>query len=268
MIPNFSRYDYNKVRDEKVPLLLFSGGLDSTYYLWCLLNVTNVDIVYHTSDKNLGDLKMKAEAAAREAVIEYLSKTSPFKIRNISVVDHSTGMSVAKNTNFGQTVFVLGEAYNKISFSQVLFHLMAGLYAFDPAKNDSFHIGYVSGDCVLPYLPILQDAWKSLFRILKMSDEIAPLHFDMCAVSKELILESMPKELVDLTWTCETPHEKDGKIVPCGGCTPCETREKIDIYKRYKHGETLQRCGNPKIKEVDPKPKKRTKKLVLKSGEK
>lgn len=213
--------------NEKVPLVLFSGGLDSTYYLYKLLKETDVEILYIKG--NQGDVKITAELKARENIIEWLSKKMKFKIRQSFIEDLSSA-SITRNYKFGQITPWLFGALNVV----------------DSNIHSNVDISYVMKDDINEFIPNIKTAWDNLSYTIH-SNPIT-LRFPLSLYKKQDILNDIPVKLYNLTWVCELPKatnvkysdniitvEKnvDGgyrKLRPCNNCSACISR-KVEEYK-------------------------------------
>lgn len=49
-------------------------------------------------------------------------------------------------------------------------------------------------------------------------------------MTKEEIMCKMPKELLNMTWSCRTPIKKNNSFIPCNKCKPCK---EIDELKEF-----------------------------------
>jgi hypothetical protein len=94
----------------------------------------------------------------------------------------------------------------------------------------------------------MQDAWRSLSNFTKHG--FVPLEFPLAFCTKMDIWDSLPEELVQLTWTCETPiatkvpnwpQEPKEVFLECGDCLPCrrlisDRLAHPDTWEYEKHG--------------------------------
>lgn len=201
----------------KIPLLLFSGGLDSTFNLWERLQNTPVDVLY--VDAGQDRLKIVAEKAARKALIELIQQSSTFQVRAELEHEDAIRFADAKGTKF----------------AQVPAWIFAGVWHANPAVHSSVEIAYVMGDDALSFKYEIELAWNNLCIITK--GVIIPLRFPQALCRKEIFLRDLPAELLEKIWVCETPSVSGEENTPtaCGTCRPCGKH----TYELTKHQQTL-----------------------------
>lgn len=197
-----------------VPLLLFSGGLDSTWLLANMLETTDVDILYVTGPQ-LG-AKAVAEQAAQKRILAWVKKNRPYSVRN--VFDMQTGNGVP-----------VGVQYR---FAQVLPWFYAAMTHATADRHTRVIIAYVQGDGVARHLTELRWAWDYL-KVVVMERPVE-LTFPLQDCSKADLIDTIPADLYKLIWFCETPVKRK----QCGFCTPCIThkveRLRLELTKQSK----------------------------------
>lgn len=206
---------------ERAPLLLFSGGLDSTYLLYDLLQRSPVDVLY--CDGGQHPLKILAERIARKKIIEAIEALgAPFKVRNQYTADR---FSLSQNPS--------------VLFQQPPAWIFGALSQIEADKHSSLEVGYVSGDCALTYRHEMTRAWEALNEMC-LSEKI-PLRMPLMRHTKGEVLSALPSELRALVWVCETPQLEEGgespNVEPCGHCLPCERWE----YEQLRFDRTRAR---------------------------
>jgi len=204
----------NKFISTKCPLLLFSGGLDSTHCLLSLLNTTDVDVLIIKS-KLIHHRKNKAEEKARSNILKILKRTyknkqCEYKVRNIYTVNDNSE-TMLNHDGWLQPSIWLNTAINIVN----------------PAIHSEVIIGYVGGDSILTKLHTLKKWWKAMYQIHRHNCSFIKLKFPIKLCSKESILKTFydcnNEEILNHVWSCEEPVILSRKIVPCGKCTPCIT---------------------------------------------
>lgn len=209
------------------PLVLFSGGLDSTYSLLSLLTVSDVDVLIVRSEV-IGYLKNIAEDIARKKVLDYCTEiygkgTYQYRIRKT------------------YTVTSAGETYNQYDLlGQPALWLDAAIGVIQADRHSSLVMSYCAGDSILPFLDRLQKWWINMYSVRRaiFHGDIPELSFPLrCFAKKDMInklLETSHSKVLDLIWTCETPVEKKRRnkllVTPCNKCIPCKnlTLAKVD----------------------------------------
>lgn len=200
---------------QRVPLILFSGGLDSTYLLFEALETTDVDILYVKGPQ--GDNKITCELNARENILEWLAQNRPFKVRNKDIID----ISQATVTQDGK-------------YRQILPWFFGALTIADSYKHSSVQIAYISSDGSSNHATTIGWAWDYLGSSTK--NKKVDLAFPLIDVSKQDIMKRMPYELYKKIWVCEIPEKIENDVEPtvvwkhCGTCETCINKQ-TEEYK-------------------------------------
>ena len=199
--------DANVTEDMKGPLILFSGGLDSTSLVYERLKTTNVHLLYIVG--NLNDDKMREELKARDNIKAWL-KTNPhskYRILTDTVMQ-----------------FVVGDqerTMNFINSPQPLTWLFPALYFYRRDIHTSVEIGYVEGDHAIQNLDRLRTIWKNMTEIAKYG--FIPLEFPISTRTKKDLYSTIPKELSDRIWVCDMPLiDAQRNVVKCNRCGNCK----------------------------------------------
>lgn len=221
--------------ENRKPLVVFSGGMDSTYVLWQQLLLGDVYTCYIRGAQS--PLKVPREMEARRNIIAFLQKLTG----NIVISD--TIVKLGKNGFAVETEINTGRYYprheNNImpdhSWNQAHMWLFGSLYVSDGMKYHSkLMIGNVMADDINSHLDDQIAAWDHLQLFSKHHP--IPLEFPLRYTSKDYILRRMPIELLELVWICELPDTPksftlsgDGtmgevkQIKPCNRCHACVT---------------------------------------------
>lgn len=192
--------------DNKVPLLLWSGGLDSTFLLLCLLQDSDVDVV--SLDGGQARMKCVAESAAREKILAYLRKDFKHRVR---VIESVAKVNIANCKN--------------LTWSQPVPWLVGALGAIDASRHSSIQMAYIGGDQAVTQVAQLEQTWAGL-QALSLKQAV-PIKLPFIHWSKCDILKAIPFDLYELTWTCENPSTEDEQ---CGHCRPC-IDHKTELYR-------------------------------------
>lgn len=198
---------------KKIPLILFSGGLDSTYLLYETLKTSDADILYVKGPQ--GKDKIDAEMKARDRILTYLENCDElkFRVRRSHVVDGNK--DPAADHAFGQ----IGPWF------------MGGMDTYETSRHSEVQIAYVSTDGITSQLSTILHAWESLAAAYKLG--LVPLKFPLQLYGKYDILLRIPYDLYMRTWVCELPvAEVDYgiNVTECGRCPACITR-KVEEYR-------------------------------------
>lgn len=222
--------------EAKVPLVLFSGGLDSTFLVYKLLQESDVDLL--TIDSNcLPGTIYEAEKQVREDIINYFAEHKdcrPYRgvVRNVLRFTINTGGSL---NNEGPR------------FAQPKYWLFGAVDVASGHKHSSVNIAYVSGDQIGPHIQRIAKAWKHLWSFSRNSDLI-PLKFPLLYTSKRDIVLSIKgsedEKLLDLIWYCERPiplqDSQDKKFEPCGKCQSCCRMREVQLLIDYQAAQSIE----------------------------
>lgn len=225
--------------DKSRILMLFSGGLDSTWLLYNRVKEGHaVDTFYAKGGQS--QYKKECEKERRELIKAWIEQ-------------HAPEDKPAKITEVlpGQVEVQFGAAKHG-AWRQAISWLVSALEVVDHTKHDCVEIGYVMGDEICQHFHDIQDAWRSLWKFSKLGDPI-PLEFPLKITSKYSILLGMPGELYKLTWVCELPQLDEGVLKPCGTCHACITRAVEEHRFFLKQGMTVERFHTPSAKLIEDK---------------
>ena len=226
----------------KIPLILFSGGLDSTALLLDSLQDSDVDTLYVSSAQ--GEAKVAKELEARNAIFEVL-RNDPSNKKYKVQKDYQFTLTQSATIREPMYSTVDREAHQDEQvgrrFRQVQLWLFAALQIVDPTRHSEVRMAYVVGDQTNFHLTELRQAWDNL-KWLNGGD--VPLKFPMIYRRKEELLDAIGPELETLIWTCEIPTSQ-GKA--CGLCAACVSLAKA------KFGRSIMNRPVPPLAEIQGK---------------
>lgn len=216
----------------KIPLVLFSGGLDSTYLVSYMLSEEGpIDILYVNGGQH--PEKIRLELEHRDRLIAQLNEYYPNKIR--------CTYECLKQTYFHSGI-------NK-KWNQPNAWMQGAFHVIDPELHSCIRLAYVSDDGAHfgYHLKHLEQQWRSMQELGFNGDPI-PIDFPLLAYTKLNVMEEIDKRLLPNVWVCEAPS--DGKA--CQSCNPCMLANETLAKYKAKHGETVwravskaKRLGNP-----------------------
>lgn len=241
-----------------VPLVVFSGGLDSTFLLYKTLLDGNVETCYFDAGQHF--YKVKAEMLARSKIVTILERITGNRVMKdtfvrfpppeVKVLHHySTGHS----TDFGRENIPNG------TWGQAYLWMFGLLKVTDPHLHSKVRMGYVMGDEIAMHYDNLKLAWRSLQAFTK--HVTLELEFPLATMLKESIVRDMPHDVMKHLWHCELPiiertssdgsidrtpslivfdpetrsEEKELTYVPCKECVPCRTKMKYAFMWEHDH---------------------------------
>jgi hypothetical protein len=215
----------------KFPLLVFSGGMDSSYMLWKQLEQGDVHTCYIKATQSQDKIPM--ELAARKKIIEFFEKKTGNKVLTDTVVDLGNCFEATRISHVGYTT----RWNNKVpdlAFGQAHVWLFGMQFAADGEYHSKICLGNVMGDQIAVHLGDLSRAWEHTSAFTRK--EPVPMEFPLMYVTKDIILNSLPLEIIPELWICELPRVlSTGKTIACDDCPACETMAKtVFIWERRK----------------------------------
>lgn len=237
------------------PLLVFSGGMDSSYMLWKELEKGDVYTCYIKATQCQDKIPM--ELAARKKIIKFFEKKTGNKVISDTIVDLGKMFQATERNRWGS---VCGQWNNNIpdhQFSQALVWPFALQFATDGRKHSKVCLGYVMGDQFTMHLGDMRMAWIHTSNYAR--NHQVPMEFPLMYDTKDRILNELPFEIIPDLWICELPKavgeevreaanplekERSGEeqFVACEKCPACETWAKtVFIWERRKK-LNLQDC--------------------------
>jgi len=199
----------------EIEFVMLSGGLDSTYLLWHLLSRTELPVHAHHVSMQCGDnMRWKHELEAVKLIYRYL-KT------NVRDFKMTFSKYVAKET-----------PYRGMDSDIMMVHSIRHAPSDNVAKLVSIHMGALASDFDIPQNKARSEAgininlWDALlasYTATNINPRIHTILRDMKITKREMI-EKMPVELYDVTWSCRAPKTYQE---PCGTCNPCKYRIAI-----------------------------------------
>lgn len=209
---------------ERIPLLLFSGGADSTLLLKWQLTDSNCDVLY--IDGNQCPRKMAAETVARERIIDELLTSTEHRVRTQYDLREKMRLPHSEVT----------------AWQQLMPWLVGAALTIDPQRHSQLQIGYIMGDDMAGNLDRVTKAWDALVQAVvgerwdsqqgRFVEADIPVVFRLRYMRKSRIYDELGEKLLDLTWTCELPAEGRSGPVPCNRCSGCETR--FNAMRKFK----------------------------------
>jgi 7-cyano-7-deazaguanine synthase in queuosine biosynthesis len=197
-------------------ILMFSGGLDSTYMCWKMLN-ENVKMIHihYVSIRNDSEGIWKKEDIATERIIQY------FRDHNLEF-------------KYSTSVFEFF-GHVQCGFDSDLLLVVAQKLALNSyGKNIEVFLGWNPYDIKRQIIidrtnrQVTQNIWKSLVESIDNRNNVSKsLRFPLIEhnITKDIIMKKMPQELIDLTWSC-----RRGGDSPCGRCNSCvELKSSLNI---------------------------------------
>lgn len=205
----------------KVPLVLWSGGLDSTYIVWDELSRGNdIDIVYVNIENNTD--KMKREHRAIDKLKVTLSEYDAKILR-----EHKINIPT-----------VQGNLHKEVCLSQAFFWSYGLQMAYDRFRHSKVQMGYIKGDDFWPVKSMFEKTIQSSGNAFFGGRDIQ-LEYPLEYKDKHFIYshyndsEYGKRLLNDITW-CEEAGRVDGKWTANCTCIPCTKMRRVKLC--HEHG--------------------------------
>lgn len=227
----------------KHPLLVFSGGMDSSYMLWKQLEQGDVYTCYIKASQSQDKIPM--ELAARKKIIRFFeSKTGNRVISDIIVNLGNSFLVKETDPTDGSTKRSWNNVIPDHTFGQAPLWQFGMQFAADGTRHSKICMGVVMGDQISMHLGDLALAWQHTSAFSRY--EPVPLEFPLMHKSKDAILREMPLEIIRDLWICELPAQAgddvpdDVQFVPCERCAACETMAKTVFIWERRNKRTLK----------------------------
>jgi 7-cyano-7-deazaguanine synthase in queuosine biosynthesis len=192
-------------------LAMFSGGLDSTAMLVKLLAETGDELRVHHIRMVNKERRDAAEQRAVEAIVAWCRKRyRPFRYSE-SALDFSSLEAVPID-------------YLSIAF-------VACQVAIDTPGCDRIAVGSLSTDTDIVSRSARQkrvfDEMYACYRARKLGEPSVEWVYPVYRRGKDELAASLPRELLELTWSCRRPVREGSRYRPCGACKACLARTTI-----------------------------------------
>jgi len=212
-------------------VVMFSGGIDSTYLLWQYLLKKEADIhVHHIGLKNDKGNRWKSENRAVSRILDYMRKnvSADFDF-STSVLDFTmpyrgiADLNAVTFMGFHVAESLSGSA-DPISSDNLPPDIKNRLNKDDVYMAAGYHLDYAGQDwlaCTYPSVKKLESLWNHLKDNSKslVRDMIYPLK----SMTKQETVLGLPKEIRSLTSYCRSPDENYNA---CGRCHTCKQVEE------------------------------------------
>jgi tRNA(Ile)-lysidine synthase TilS/MesJ len=176
---------------------MFSGGLDSTGVFYNLMQDKKQIHLHHMNLINREN-RSKAESIAVKNICDYMKKFGDFKYTE------STHEYPSYNGNF--------------MWDSDLYNFMAGTICLSLNEITEVALGMTKSDI---NTRVNQRAERGS-KIFESFGTKAKKTYPLVSMTKMEIYKMLPKDLVDLTWSCRTPVYDGENIKKCKSCKSCK----------------------------------------------
>jgi 7-cyano-7-deazaguanine synthase in queuosine biosynthesis len=191
-------------------LAMFSGGVDSTAMLVKLLAGSDDELRVHHIHMANQERRDSAERRAVDAILAYCRRHyRPFRTSE-------SGLDF--------------RALEAIPIDYLSIAFVACQVAIDTPRCTRIAVGSLAADTDIENRSLRQrrvfDEMYACYRARKLGEPKVEWIYPVYDQPKSALVAALPKELLDLTWSCRRPLE-GGQA--CVGCKACRAREKACI---------------------------------------
>lgn len=216
------------INEDDVILLMFSGGLDSTYLLYHLLKETKNPIhVHHISFRVKPEPRWEAEDDACRKIVEYCKKNyRDFDYSESKYEFMDFDKYLGKDTDIQLAIAVRVAPNIAIDINKKVIITIGA--CFEDIKEQKKR-----NEINNKILKALLDGIDNKNIKNKIYNDIYfPLIEDL-KYSKIDMIKNMPYKLYKMTWSCRKPiKDKNGNFNKCGRCHSC--KDNINAVKELK----------------------------------
>jgi len=192
-------------------LVMFSGGLDSTAMLVRLLRDGDDELRVHHIRMLNRERRAEAEQQAVERIVAYCRE------RYRAFRYSESGLDFA--------------ALEAIPIDYVSIAFVACQVAIDTPRCTRIAVAALQRDTDIVNRSERQrrvfDALYACYRARKLGEPAVEWLYPVFTATKAELAAALPRELLELTWSCRRPVSVPGGFRPCGGCKACLARTTI-----------------------------------------
>jgi 7-cyano-7-deazaguanine synthase in queuosine biosynthesis len=190
---------------------MFSGGLDSTAMLVKLLTETRDELRVHHIRMANQERREGAEQRAVESIVAWCrDRYRPFRYSE-------SGLDF--------------RGLEAIPIDYVCIAFVACQVAIDTPRCDRIAVASLARDTDIENRSARQrrvfDALYECYRARKLGEPQVEWIYPVYHATKPALAASLPRELVELTWSCRRPVPDGGAWRPCGACKACLARAGV-----------------------------------------
>jgi len=195
---------------------MFSGGLDSTAMLVKLLEETQDELRVHHVRMANREQRADAEQASVERIVAWCrERYRPFRYSE-SAMDFT--------------------ALEAIPIDYLSIAFVACQVAIDTPRCNRIAVAALARDTDIENRSARQrrvfDALYDCYRARKLGEPEVEWVYPVYHETKPALAARLPRELVELTWSCRRPVREAGRFRPCGVCKACLARQGISAENK------------------------------------
>lgn len=192
-------------------LVMFSGGLDSTAMLVKLLTDTDEDLRVHHIRMANREQRAEAEQAAVERIVAWCrDRYRPFRYSESALDFHEL---------------------EAIPIDYLCVAFVACQVAIDTPGCNRIAVAALARDTDIENRAARQrrvfDALYECYRARKLGEPEVQWVYPVYRATKRELAAVLPRELLEMTWSCRRPARTGEGFRPCGACKACLARAEI-----------------------------------------
>lgn len=218
--------------DDKLPLILFSGGLESSYLLQLQLIIKKQSCDVLTIEHSFNCPSQHAEMMARYKILAEIATLKTTGDLEASVRYHLQDKEAYNS----------GDYPGYITYSQLYPIVQIAMKKVDLRAHSEVQIGLCMTDDSAVAMPYLKQYWSNFWEgfCSRMPGEYPPLVFPLERTPKLEIFERIDPGLRNNTWYCSSPNVVKRKFVPCRICVSCKDHEFAKTMVEQRGQRTVQ----------------------------
>lgn len=241
--------EYGIIQNGKRPLLLMSGGNDSTLLLLKMLKFTSVDIMYIPGVQ--GPIKSVAEVSSIHRIINlwigYKNKYNETCENTLGEIfwinpKHASSVKLTQDTS-ENTIRLLNQEFRRSNhtgyvsaFGQPCNWISMLVSHSNRQCHTGVYMAYISSDSNSRTHHLLKAAFDNLSKAVHHTP--LELHFPIHEFDKLEVIRRLDDVILRNTWVCELANteQRDSVVeyTPCGSCNAClDLRDALIRLKRY-----------------------------------
>ena len=190
---------------------MFSGGLDSTAMLVKLLGDSEEPLRVHHIRMENGEMRAAAEQAAVEAIVAYCRA-------------HYRAFTYSQSGLDFRALEAIPIDYLSIAF-------VACQVAIDTPGCTRVAVAALERDTDIVNRSARQrhvfDEMYACYRARRLGEREVQWIYPVYRQTKRELAQTLPGELLELTWSCRRPVPAEGKYRTCGVCKACLARRAV-----------------------------------------
>lgn len=197
--------------------VFFTGGLDSTYLVYSLLEEGRDVILFYVNLNNNDSQRFAEKLAIKKLInqfeIDYPNRKIQYKEIGDILINYSQYLEVDNRVDYSYNQLIQASVW-------ILFTTFVNIV-------DEIHFGYVMNDDAISYLRDFKKIHKSYQRLMTEGKK-SKLKYPLTKMSKDDIKKFLPTKYKELISYCDMPKIRftlktnQIRIIPCNECASCQ----------------------------------------------